>query len=524
MRTKFAIALAIVAVCVTAAWAGWDPEFQITDNRSKNSPGILTRTHYAAIGEGGVVHLVWYISGADADDVYYKRYWPGNGWSEELKIGEDLGGVGACPGIALDANGRDIHVVWRSSRTFTQGKGKNKIFIQDATFYYWKCEVTGPGTGGWVGDPTDLCVNFANGYTRWWPDIACGAGGQVVVVWQEGWDDPSSPLVYSVVLRECLDGEWQDEQVIAGPTEDDLWAPTIAADDNGDVFVSYIQFPAGAHVIYGHVFVTRRVSGSWSLEDVTPEGDLFSFSAIEVSPITHHPHLLCRSAEIDGADAWHVYHTYSTGVQDGWEPFVMISDPAESEENPHLFFTGDGAAHAVWDGYDSDEMVYECVKYASCPSEGEDWSDPVWLSSVPTDGHDLYNPDIAGGTDGTLLAVWRRTEGTRNRTKAHIWGMYNTQGGDGGQAEPMVLSQSCFELVPNPARAGRVAVQYSLPRAGQMTVTLLDVSGRVVRTQEVSTTGLSGSFTLDADGLKPGVYVVKLESGTTSQTRKLVIH
>ena len=36
MRTKFAILLAVAAVCVTTAWAGWFPEGQITSNRLKN--------------------------------------------------------------------------------------------------------------------------------------------------------------------------------------------------------------------------------------------------------------------------------------------------------------------------------------------------------------------------------------------------------------------------------------------------------------------------------------------------------
>jgi hypothetical protein len=94
----------------------------------------------------------------------------------------------------------------------------------------------------------------------------------------------------------------------------------------------------------------------------------------------------------------------------------------------------------------------------------------------------------------------------------------------GPQAEPTAISQSGIELFPNPAKAGRVTVQYSLPRAEPLRVTLLDVSGRAVRTQEVSTSDRSGSFSIDASGLRAGVYIVKLESGTGSLTRKFVIH
>jgi hypothetical protein len=107
MRTKFAIALAIVAVCVTAARAGWNDEFQITDNELQNETGgSLTRAHYVVIGADdyvdGIVHIVWRAEGY----VYYKRYYPGSGWSEEQKIGEDQGDFANHPGIALDANAR----------------------------------------------------------------------------------------------------------------------------------------------------------------------------------------------------------------------------------------------------------------------------------------------------------------------------------------------------------------------------------------------------------------------------------
>ncbi|MBN2465103.1 T9SS type A sorting domain-containing protein [candidate division WOR-3 bacterium] len=526
MRTKFAVALAIVAVCATAAWAGWNDEFQITDREGRLSG--LSLAHKVVIGDGGVVHLVWRVGSAGGGkDVYYKRYWPGDGWSEELKIGEDEGLVDPCPGIALDANGTDIHVVWRSSRT--SGSRKNKI--SDATFYYWKCEVTGPGNGGWVGDPTDLCVNAVNGCTRWYPCIASGASGQVVVAWQE-----ALAGVYSVVFREYVNGQWQDEEVIVGPTEDHLSYVTIAADGSGDVFVSHTQYPSS--VFDGHVYATCRMDGEdWTdPENVTPGDDHFVRSAIEVSTLTGNPHLVCLSLGIEGVYTRHIYHTYRNdlGV---WEDLVMVSDPDEMESYPRMFFTDDGAAHAVWDGYDSDEMAYEGIKYATCAYETGAWTDPVWLVSG-ADGTGLGNPDIAGD-DGTLLAVWEGTVTAivkkKTVTTTHVWGMYNTPGGDGGSAKPMA-PQSYFELFPNPARAGRVAVRYTLPspyplpvgegkgvREQSLTVTLVDISGRTVRSQELTAEGLTGTASVDVSGLSAGVYMARLVAGDVNVSQPLVI-
>jgi hypothetical protein len=90
-------------------------------------------------------------------------------------------------------------------------------------------------------------------------------------------------------------------------------------------------------------------------------------------------------------------------------------------------------------------------------------------------------------------------------------------------AAPIAISLPGVELFPNPAKAGRVMVQYTLPLAGPMTVTLLDVSGRAVKTQEIPASDRSGSFSINVSGLRAGVYILRLETGTSNLIRKLVI-
>ena len=68
-----------------------------------------------------------------------------------------------------------------------------------------------------------------------------------------------------------------------------------------------------------------------------------------------------------------------------------------------------------------------------------------------------------------------------------------------------------------------MTVQYSLARAEPVRVTLLDVSGRAVRTREVAATDQGGSFSIDVSGLNAGVYVLKLKSSTSSLTTKMVV-
>jgi len=77
------------------------------------------------------------------------------------------------------------------------------------------------------------------------------------------------------------------------------------------------------------------------------------------------------------------------------------------------------------------------------------------------------------------------------------------QFGPGPQSEPALVSQPAIELFPNPATAGRVTVQYALPRVEPMTVTLLDVSGRKMMDLRQGEN--------DVRSLAPGVYFVREE-------------
>ncbi|HDQ99895.1 MAG TPA: T9SS type A sorting domain-containing protein [candidate division WOR-3 bacterium] len=74
---------------------------------------------------------------------------------------------------------------------------------------------------------------------------------------------------------------------------------------------------------------------------------------------------------------------------------------------------------------------------------------------------------------------------------------------------------------PNPAR-GRATVRYSLPHAQDVALTVRDVAGRLVRELE-SGRRAAGHHEAEIRGLAAGVYLVRLEAGPVSETRKLVI-
>jgi hypothetical protein len=69
-----------------------------------------------------------------------------------------------------------------------------------------------------------------------------------------------------------------------------------------------------------------------------------------------------------------------------------------------------------------------------------------------------------------------------------------------------------------------MVVNYSLPAAGNVSLKLYDVSGALVKTVTCGYV-LPGSHAvnLSGEGLARGAYILKLQSGASSVTRKLVI-
>jgi len=85
--------------------------------------------------------------------------------------------------------------------------------------------------------------------------------------------------------------------------------------------------------------------------------------------------------------------------------------------------------------------------------------------------------------------------------------------------KPVIREHIALSIEPNPS-GGVVRVGYPLPGNGQATLRVCDVTGRQVYT--VSGVPRSG-FRLDLRSMPAGVYLVRLESGRGSATRKLVI-
>jgi hypothetical protein len=91
-----------------------------------------------------------------------------------------------------------------------------------------------------------------------------------------------------------------------------------------------------------------------------------------------------------------------------------------------------------------------------------------------------------------------------------------------GNTDPKA-SALTLQAVPNPAQ-GATQLSYNLPAAGDIRISVTDLSGKVVfRSDVAGARAGDGSFELSTSGLNSGLYFVQLEQGSARVNTKLVV-
>ena len=106
--------------------------------------------------------------------------------------------------------------------------------------------------------------------------------------------------------------------------------------------------------------------------------------------------------------------------------------------------------------------------------------------------------------------------------------IYGDSLASGVEEGKIVIGQKNSETVlaqnqPNPAKA-MTRIDFNLPTAGEVTLKVYDAQGGLVRTLVSGTRGAgTHSVNLDGGSLSSGVYFYRLQAGSSTATRRLVI-
>ena len=144
------------------------------------------------------------------------------------------------------------------------------------------------------------------------------------------------------------------------------------------------------------------------------------------------------------------------------------------------------------------------------------------------------NIEIAVGDSAVvLLDTWDYTGGSETCTaymtcfadtndKNNIDVVIVSAAGVSGSVVMEPYARTSLALSPSPLVGNVLNIEYSLAQAGPASVTLFDISGRPVAKRDFTGAG-AGEFPLDLRSLSAGVYLVRLDDGTSALSQKLVV-
>lgn len=184
------------------------------------SPSYRSRQPSVAATRDGVVNLVWADQrNGSKDQLFWKQFIPGSGWTADQQIVFTPGtSIATTPSLTATYDGR-LHLVWRDNRD-----GNSEIYYKEYV----------PGVG-WDAVDTRLTVNTA---LQLEPQVDADPMNNVYVVWTDSRNGSGNPDIF---FKERKGGAWDVDTPL-------VWAAT-------DTTNSIQQFPAITHDGLGSTYV-----------------------------------------------------------------------------------------------------------------------------------------------------------------------------------------------------------------------------------------------------------------------------
>lgn len=110
-------------------------------------------------------------------------------------------------------------------------------------------------------------------------------------------------------------------------------------------------------------------------------------------------------------DDWRLYASASDPGSDTWSASSPLSSPGTDAWGAEAAVAANGSSLAIWS---SSEGSHQIIK-AAARAPGREWGDAQDISAP---GGDAYHAQVAMGRSGSAVAVWSRSDGTRNVIQA----------------------------------------------------------------------------------------------------------
>jgi hypothetical protein len=209
-----------------------------------------------------------------------------------------------------------------------------------------------------------------------------------------------------------------------------------------------------------------------------------------------------------------VYETQSSDQSGGWEPVQRFTYTYNAAGKLQQAIT-EGASLSTGAYLNSARNTYQFdAQGRESILTTESWDNNTWSLSSQT----LYTYDAFSNLAVATLQAWNPNTSAYQNYQRVLFTYLQVTG-----TRPATLATG-VQLAPNPT-AGRQAtsLRYELQSAATPSVTILDLTGRTVATVPAQPQVAGAHALALPTPAAPGLYLVRLTTGTQSQTLKLIV-
>jgi len=300
-----------------------------------------------AVDSSGNIHIAWHDqtdyggSGTD-NDIFYKKYVPGNGWTTTEVVSTESTSDSYDPSLAVDSSG-NIHIAWQDATNYTGCGGDLDIFCK-------RFEID----SGWTTTEVVSTESTSDSYD---PSLAVDSSGNIHIAWQDWTDYGGSGTDADIFYKRYEVGVgWTTTEVVSTGTAWISCNPSLAVDLAGNIHIVWDDFtPYAGSEADADIFYRRfEIDSGWTTTEVVStesNGDSYDPSlGVDSSGNVHVAWWDCTDYGGSGTDADIFYKRYEVGV--GWTTTEVVS--TESDGNcfyPSLAVDSSGNIHIAWHDY-----------------------------------------------------------------------------------------------------------------------------------------------------------------------------
>lgn len=495
-----------------------DPTWPLNGVLVCGATGSQTIPRLVSDGSGGVL-LGWTDSRSGTADIYAHHLlasgtvdpaWPANGLAVCTATGSQSGVQ-----VVSDAAGGAL-LAWRDLRN-------------DTDLYVMRVRSNGVVDPGWPADGLPLASGIgAQKFGAVIPVISDGQGG-LFATWQDT-RDGLEPDIYAqhLLVNGSSAAGWPANGLAVCKATNVQQFPSVSSDSAGGIFVGWEDLRNGtsADIYAQHVRASGLVDPGWPADGravCTATGHQARCAVQrDLSGGVYVVWVDYRAGSIPALSAQHLL---ANGTLDpAWPADDLAFNPTfGSHSDIALLPDGTGGALAVWDdGRNGLDVYAQHILITGVV-------DPTWPAggravSNATSGQDASGAAIQDGSGG-LIVAWSDQRSGSNDIYAQRVQANSQLGGtvvDVPRGGPSALSLS--PLSPTPSRGDRFGLRFMLPRAGRVSLELIDIAGRHEARRDLGTLS-AGPHELDwrpGARVAPGLHFVRLRFDGESRTVRAV--